>query len=122
MSVMPLSVHRQAGITALATSGTKRLSRTTRTGYTVSGITAGRIQNQMVREVQRRLAAQAGQGARGGPRNGGEALIPVYDGSGNVVAYERSVVPDMQEVRAPNGSNTEQVNIQLNAWAGMCDK
>ena len=86
-----------------------------RTGRTISGITAGHVPNQMVKVIQRRLASQGGAG-RGSWKgsSGGEALLPVYDGQGEVVAYERSMAPERLEALDRNTHLGEMIG----AWAG----
>lgn len=65
-----------------------------RTGRSLRGTTAGRVRDQMVGVIKNRLAAQ------GGPGKAGEALLPVYDGDGEVAAYERSMAPEKLEALA----------------------
>ena len=80
-----------------------------RTGRTVTGKTAGRLANSEVGNVKRRL--KAGQGAR---RSFGEALMPIYDSTGEVVGYERSMDPDKIASLDPNTRADEMIG----AWAG----
>lgn len=77
-----------------------------RTGYSVNGITAGRVPTNQVGVIQQRLKTRGNQD--------GEALIPVYDADGNVVAYERSMAPEMF---AKLDRNTH-LGEMIGAWAG----
>lgn len=77
-----------------------------RTGFSVGGTTGGVIQGRAVATLERKLASTQTLGK--------EVLMPVFDQDGNVVAYERSLAPDMvQRLRR----NTH-LGEMLGAWAG----
>lgn len=80
------------------------------TGFSTSVTTAGRITDPaQVQRAQRRLSGVS-------PSSGsqGESLMPVFDGQGNLVAYERSVDPD-QEQRLGRSSNIAEM---MGVWRG----
>lgn len=75
-------------------------------GYTLSTNTAGRITNPRdVAQITRRLRNKDSLK---------EPLLPVRDGEGNVIAYERSLDPAMMGLLHRN----EELNHNLGAWRG----
>lgn len=78
-----------------------------RTGYSVNGISAGRIRGQYLSTIKARLKAQ-------GNRKGNEPLMPVFNDVGEVVAYERSMAPERLAALDPNSHLGEMIG----AWAG----
>lgn len=77
-----------------------------KTGFSVGGNTGGVIQGRAVATLERKLAQVTYLGK--------EVLMPVFDEKGNVVAYERSLAPEMvQRLRR----NTH-LGEMLGAWAG----
>jgi hypothetical protein len=77
-----------------------------RTGRTVTGATAGVISGKYLSIIQQRL--------RNATRGPVEALLPVYDAKGVVVAYERHIAP---HALAALNRNTHMGEM-LGAWAG----
>ena len=77
-----------------------------RTGRTINGTTAGVITGKYLGIIQQRL-----RNAQRGPV---EALLPVYDAKGVVVAYERQMAP---HALAALERNTHMGEM-LGAWAG----
>lgn len=81
------------------------------TGFSTSLATAGRITDPVqVQRAQRRLSSSSGSNQS----NTGENLMPVFDGQGNLVAYERSIDPD-QEQRLGRSSNIAEM---MGVWRG----
>jgi hypothetical protein len=77
------------------------------TGYTVGDMTAGRITDPKI--VQRAV-----RGMQAGIEGSREHLLPVYDGGGQVVAFERSVDPfQMQRL-----SFNTQLHEMVGVWRG----
>jgi hypothetical protein len=77
-----------------------------RTGRTITGTTAGVISGKYLGIIQQRL-----RNAQSGPV---EALLPVYDAKGQVIAYERHIAP---YALAAMERNTHMGEM-LGAWAG----
>lgn len=77
-----------------------------RTGRTISGTTAGVITGKYLAIIQQRL-----RNAQRGPV---EALLPIYDGKGNVVAYERHMAPHALAAL----ERSTHMGEMLGAWAG----
>jgi hypothetical protein len=77
-----------------------------RTGRTITGTTAGVISGKYLGIIQQRL-----RNAQQGPV---EALLPIYDAKGQVVAYERHMAP---HALAALERNTHMGEM-LGAWAG----
>lgn len=77
-----------------------------RTGRTITGTTAGVISGKYLGIIQQRL-----RHAQQGPV---EALLPVYDGKGQIIAYERHMAP---QALAALERNTHMGEM-LGAWAG----
>lgn len=90
------------------------------TGYSTSVMTAGRITDpDTVQKIQKRLSRLSGRpgmgsGASQGSQGTGEHLMPVFDASGTLVAYERSVDP-LQEERLGRSSNLAEM---IGVWRG----
>lgn len=76
------------------------------TGFTVGEMTAGRITDPKMVEKITKLAGRL--------KSGNEQLMPVFDGTGKVIAYERSVDPAQLERL---GKNTN-ISEMLGAWRG----
>jgi hypothetical protein len=81
------------------------------TGRTLTGITAGRVADDKVKIIEARLRRMR---AAGQTRTSGEALMPVYNGAGEVVAYERSMDPE----RIQSLDLNTQLGEMIGAWAG----
>lgn len=77
-----------------------------RTGRSVTGTTAGVISGKYLGIIIQRL-----RNAQQGPE---EALLPVYDGKGQVVAYERHMAP---KALAALERNTHMGEM-LGSWIG----
>lgn len=77
-----------------------------RTGRTVTGTTAGVISGKYLGIIQQRL-----QNSRKAP---GEALMPVYDGKGVVIAYERHMSP----LALASLNRSTHIGEMLGAWRG----
>ena len=76
------------------------------TGYTIDATTAGVISNpREVQSIQRLQRLNS---------RGNEPLLPVFDGQGNVVAYERSI-SSQQQARLKLNTNLAEV---LGIWRG----
>lgn len=78
-----------------------------RTGRTLAGQTGGMISGAAAQILEQRLQKQ-------GRKTQGEPLMPVYDGSGGVIAYERSMAPERLSALAANTHLGEMIG----AWAG----
>ena len=77
-------------------------------GRNASGLTGGVISGPRVALIQTMIQNQTS------PNTSVEPLIPIYDETGNVVAYERSLSPEM---RARMQRNTHMGEM-MRAWAG----
>lgn len=77
-----------------------------RTGRTITGTTAGVIHGKYLGIIQQRL--------RNHQRGPEEALLPIYDAKGVVVAYERHMAPAALAALERNTHMSEM----LGAWAG----
>ncbi|QDP54355.1 MAG: putative virion DNA-directed RNA polymerase [Prokaryotic dsDNA virus sp.] len=90
------------------------------TGYSTSVMTAGRITDpDTVQKIQKRLSRLSGRpgtgsGASQSSQGTGEHLMPVFDASGALVAYERSL-DSLQEERLGRSSNLAEM---IGAWRG----
>lgn len=76
-------------------------------GFTNQGMTGGQITDPTV------VAAIKANGRANGA-NGTQPLMPIYDGKGEVIAYERSVDP-AQQVRV---ERTENLSQSIGVWRG----
>lgn len=79
------------------------------TGYSVGSEVAGRITHPAdVAAIQKRIESRTSF------QNDESYLMPVYDGQGNVIAYERSLDPEQMHKVA----RVEDLSVILGAWAG----
>ncbi len=78
-----------------------------RTGRSLTGNTAGRVPDRLVPQIRNRLKT-----AR--PRKSGEPLLPIYDGTGEVVGYERHMAPE----RLAQLDQNTHLGEMIGAWAG----
>lgn len=76
------------------------------TGFTTSNMVAGRITEPAIVDRITKLSSRM--------RGGKEQLMPIFDGAGKVVAYERSVDP-MEQIRL---SKNTDMSKMLGAWRG----
>jgi hypothetical protein len=77
------------------------------TGRNVNGTSAGKLSDEQFLRAKRRI--EQGQS----PKRG-EPLTPVRNESGLVIAYERSMNPDMLALKKPS----TQLHDMIGAWAG----
>jgi len=78
-----------------------------RTGKTLSGITAGSIEADRLDFVKDRISRGVYQGQ-------GEFLIPIRDGKGEIIGYERSLDPEKLKMLR----RSTHLGEMIGAWAG----
>lgn len=76
-------------------------------GRNMSGMTGGVIAGRRAAQIQTLMQNQQAAGT-------GEPLIPIYDEKGRVVAFERSLLPELRE-RLPRNTH---IGEMMGAWAG----
>jgi hypothetical protein len=77
------------------------------TGRNLTGMTGGKLSNAETNVIKDKLKNGQGQAV-------GEPVMPIFDGDGQVMGYERSLSPEMIQKMNKNDNISEMIG----AWAG----